>query len=176
MSLTLVPDKANFAVKYNCKSGWKTFHCCCTKSNLHCRRGCSCSMSEQTCIKEPFLVSHSIKHLCTYDYSLSIILIAVFCVPVCVCVCLTVCNFGISEMGSHNATLLATMWRASLSELQWLLLELTQLTANPWNHALHVKTVQYLRNWSSSWKRVRFFPSTGMQPGRRAFLQCGKLY
>ena len=43
--------------------------------------------------------------------------------------CVCVCVFVISEIlgtGSHNATLLAPTWRASLGELQQLLLELTR--------------------------------------------------
>ena len=46
------------------------------------------------------------------------------CIP-CVCVCLSVCVFVISEI-LESSMLLSPTWRASLGELHWLLLELTQ--------------------------------------------------
>ena len=56
--------------------------------------------------------------------NLSIILIAVFCVGVCVCVRVSVISEK-SVTGGLSATLLAPTWRASLGELQPLLLKLT---------------------------------------------------
>ena len=75
----------------------------------------------------------------------------------CVSVCVSVIS-EISGTGRRSATLLAPTWRASLVELQRLLVEFdtthgsggkafrsfSLLTSG--NHALHDTTVQYLRN------------------------------
>ena len=72
------------------------------------------------------------------------------------CVCVHV--FVISEISGtrgSNATLLAPTWRASLGELQRLLLELTwrmvrekkPFSANPRNHTLHVTTLPWEHIW-----------------------------
>ena len=49
MSLPPVPESCREVITCKCKTGCKTLHCKCKKSNLNCTRGCSCCGSEQVC-------------------------------------------------------------------------------------------------------------------------------
>ena len=96
-----------------------------------------------------------------------ILCVCLLCVCLSVCLCLFV-NSVIFGTGRCSTMLFSPAWIASPGELRQLLFELAHcvvwakkalklFASIAWTYALHVTTMQYLRNWSFSWKRLSFF-------------------